>query len=151
MTWPAMSLAQAHAAMTAPGQPFETADAVIRGVPQRIWKNAPPTLRDVFVNARAAHGPKDFLVFDGERASFEAFARATLVLAGQLAALGVRKGDRVAVAMRNLPEWPVAVWATLLLGRSTPGAPGPSWPTRWAMRAPRWRSSMPNAGCACSR
>lgn len=116
MTWPAMSLAQAHAAMTAPGQPFETADAVIRGIPQRIWKNAAPTMRDVFVNARAAHGAKDFLVYDGERASFEAFARATLAFAEQLAAMGVGKGDRVAVAMRNLPEWPVAVLATLLLG-----------------------------------
>ena len=116
MTWPAMTLAQAHAAMTAPGQPFETAEAVIRGIPQRVWKNAAPTMREVFVNARAAHGPKDFLVYDDERASFEAFARATLAFAGQLSAMGVGKGDRVAVAMRNLPEWPVAVLATLLLG-----------------------------------
>jgi len=114
--WPAMSLAQAHAAMTAPGQPFETAEALVRGVAHTVWKNAQPTMREVFVNGRAAHGAKDFLVYEGERATFEAFARATLALADQLAAMGVRKGDRVAVAMRNLPEWPVAVLATLLLG-----------------------------------
>lgn len=116
MTWPVMTLAQAHAAMTAAGQPFEVIETTVRGIPQRVWKNAPATVRDVFVHARAAHGPKDFLVYDGERASFEGIARATLALAGQLAAMGVTKGDRVAVVMRNLPEWPVAVLATLLLG-----------------------------------
>ena len=114
-----MTLAQAHAGMTAAGQPFETTAISIRGVPQRVWKNAPPTLREVFLHARAMHGGKDFLVLDGERATVEAFARATLALAEQLAAMGVVKGDRVAVAMRNLPEWPVAVMATLLLGAIT--------------------------------
>ena len=115
-TWPALTLAQAHAAMTAPGQPFEMAEALIDGRTMRVWKNAPPTLRDVFVNSRAAFGGQTFLVYEGERATFEAFARATLAFAEQLAAMGVAKGDRVGVAMRNLPEWPVAVLATLLLG-----------------------------------
>lgn len=116
MSWPALTLAEAHARMAAPGQTFETMEALIRGVPQTVWKNAQPTMREVFVNARVAHGPKDFLVYEGERATFEGFARATLAMAGHLAAMGVQKGDRVAVAMRNLPEWPVAVLATLLLG-----------------------------------
>ena len=115
-TWPVMTLAQAHAAMTAPGQPFEMAEVLVDGRAMRVWKNAPPTLRDVFVNSRAAFGAQTFLVYEGERASFEAFARATLAFAEHLGAMGVVKGDRVAVAMRNLPEWPVAVLATLLLG-----------------------------------
>ena len=115
-TWPVMTLAQAHAAMTAPGQVFEVAELLIAGQTMRVWKNAPPTLRDVFINSRAAFADQTFLVYQGERATFEAFARATLAFAEQLAAMGVVKGDRVAVAMRNLPEWPVAVLATLLLG-----------------------------------
>ena len=114
--WPALTLAQAHAAMTAPGMPFEVIDGRVEGRAMKVWKNAPPTIRDVFINARAAHGDKTFLVYQDERASFEAFARAVLALAEQLAALGVRKGDRVAVAMRNLPEWPVALLAAVLLG-----------------------------------
>lgn len=114
--WPVMSLAAAHALMTAPGSPFELAQATIRGVPTRVWKNAPPTMREVFANARATHGDKTFLVYEGERASYEAFARATLVLAHALGEMGVVKGDRVVVAMRNLPEWPVAYFAALLLG-----------------------------------
>ncbi len=102
--------------MTAPGAAFETAEAMVDGRPMPVWKNAPPTIREVFVTGRAAFGDKTFLVYEGERATFEGFARAVLVLAEALAALGVVKGDRVAVVMRNLPEWPVAVLATVLLG-----------------------------------
>ena len=125
--WPAMSLAQAHAALTAPGSPFETSEALVDGRKMRVWKNAPATIRDVFVHSRANFGPNTFLVYEDERASFEAFARAVLLMAEHLAALGVIKGDRVAVAMRNLPEWPVAVLATLLLGAIT--SPINAWGT----------------------
>ena len=44
-SWPAMSIAQAHALLTAPGAPFEMETLVIRGVETRVWKNAPPSLR----------------------------------------------------------------------------------------------------------
>ncbi len=115
MSWPVMSLQAAHALMTAPGTMFEMEERVIHGVALRVWKNGPQTLRDVFVAGRA-HGDKIFLVYEDERASFEAFSRATLALAAALAADGVVKGDRVAIAMRNLPEWPVAFFATLLVG-----------------------------------
>ena len=115
MTWPVMSLAEAHALMTAPGAVFEVEQRTIFGVPQRVWKNAPPTLRDVFLAGRA-HGAKTFLVHENERATFEAFARATLALAAALSGEGVVKGDRVVIAMRNLPEWPVAYFGALLIG-----------------------------------
>jgi long-chain acyl-CoA synthetase len=55
-------------------------------------------------------------VHEGERVSFEAFARATIQLAAHYRALGVGKGDRVAIAMRNIPEWPVAFYAAHLVG-----------------------------------
>ncbi|MGF3026329.1 class I adenylate-forming enzyme family protein [Methylobacterium aquaticum] len=114
-SWPALSLAEANARLTAPGSPFAVAEVPIRGVPTRIWANAPLTLRDVFVAGRA-HGGKTFLVYEDERASFEAFARATLALADDLIRGGVKPGDRVAIAMRNLPEWPVAFFAAILAG-----------------------------------
>ncbi len=41
--FPAVSLAQAHAALTQPGSPFEIEEREIRGVRTRVWKNAPPT------------------------------------------------------------------------------------------------------------
>ncbi len=113
--WPAMSIAQAHALLTAPGQPFEMEDIVVGGVALRAWKNAPASLRDVVLAARA-HGERIFLVHEDERVSFEAFFRAVSALAYELRAKGVGKGDRVAVVMRNLPEWPVAFYAGAALG-----------------------------------
>ena len=46
--FPAVSLAAINAALTRPGSPFEIEERIIRGVRTRVWKNAPPTLRDVF-------------------------------------------------------------------------------------------------------
>jgi long-chain acyl-CoA synthetase len=113
--WPVMSIAEAHARLTAPGERFEIEEKLIRGVKTRVWKNAPPTLRDVFLSGRT-FSDREFLVCENDRATFESFARATLALAHQLQADGVTKGDRVAVIMRNLPEWPVAFWAGILAG-----------------------------------
>ena len=113
--WPAMSIAAAHGMLTAPGQPLEMETRDIRGIPTRTWKNAPPTLAHVFFAGRT-HGDKVFLVHDDERVTFEAFSRAVLKLAAQLAADGVVKGDRVAIVMRNIPEWPVAFFAAQLCG-----------------------------------
>ena len=44
---PSMSMADANAALTAAGQLFEMEELDIRGVPTRVWKNAPPSLRTV--------------------------------------------------------------------------------------------------------
>jgi len=113
--WPAMSIAEAHALLTAPGAPFEMEELDIRGVKTRTWKNAPPSLRAVAELGRA-HGENVFLVHEDERVTFEAFFCAVSALAWELQAQAVGKGDRVAIIMRNLPEWPVAFYAAASLG-----------------------------------
>jgi long-chain acyl-CoA synthetase len=113
--WPAMSIADAHALITAPGSPAEVETVNIRGIPTRTWKNLPPSLRSI-VEAGRAHGEKVFLVYEDERVTYEAFYRAVSALARQLQADGVQKGDRVAVIMRNLPEWVVSFYAAASLG-----------------------------------
>jgi long-chain acyl-CoA synthetase len=113
--FPRVPLAVANQLLTAPGSPFEMEEKAIRGVSTRVWKNLPPTLRDAFVMGRA-HGAKTFLVYEDDRATFDTFARATLKLAQQLTKDGVAKGDRVAIIMRNLPEWPVAFYAAAIIG-----------------------------------
>jgi long-chain acyl-CoA synthetase len=110
-----MSIAQANAIITGPGMPCEMEEIVIRGVATRVWKNLPPSLRSV-AEAGRVHGDKIFLVHEDERVSFEAFFRAVSALAHDLAARGVVKGDRVAIIMRNIPEWPVAFYAAASLG-----------------------------------
>ncbi|USE77433.1 acyl--CoA ligase [Cupriavidus gilardii] len=113
--WPAISLAEAHARLTAAGAPFETEVREIRGIPTTVWKHAPPTLRDLFLQARA-RGERTFVVYEDQRVSYAGFARAALAIAHALIEDGVRPGDRVAVAMRNLPEWPAAFYGALLTG-----------------------------------
>ena len=113
--WPAMSIQQAYAILTAPGMPTEMEEIEIRGIKTRVWKWAPPTLRDV-VSIGRAHGEKVFLVHEDERVTFDAFHRAVANFAKALAEMGVKKGDRVAIAMRNVPEWPVAFYAGISLG-----------------------------------
>ena len=113
--WPAMSIAQAHAMLTAPGMPFEMEELDIRGVKTRVWKNAPPSLRDVLLLGRT-HGEKVFLVYEDERVTYDAFFRAASAFAHELQAQGIKKGDRVAIIMRNLPEWPVVFHAIEALG-----------------------------------
>jgi len=113
--WPALSLAEAHARLTAPGAGFETIETTVRGVSMRVWKHVPATAAQAFMRARA-HGAREFLVYQDERVSYDGFARASLAVARLLAARGVAKGDRVALAMRNLPEWPVVFMGALLAG-----------------------------------
>ncbi|MGA3139402.1 MAG: class I adenylate-forming enzyme family protein [Xanthobacteraceae bacterium] len=114
-TFPAVTLARANAILTAPGAPFEMEERSIRGVPTRVWKNAPSTLRDLFLLSRK-FGERTFVVYGDERVSYEEFARAALAIAEALQAAGLKKGDRVAIAMRNLPEWPAAFFGCQLAG-----------------------------------
>jgi acyl-CoA synthetase (AMP-forming)/AMP-acid ligase II len=110
-----MSLEQVDALLTAPGSRLEMDEAVIRGIPTRIWKNAPPDL-PFLVRLSRAHADRTATIFEGERVSWEAQYRAIAKLADELGRLGIAKGDRVAIAMANLPEWPVAFFAATALG-----------------------------------
>ena len=113
--WPAMSIAEVEQRLCAPGMPFEMETVPVHGVPTRVWKNAPPSLA-ALARAARAHGEATFIVYEDERVSFEAWFRAVAALAAHLQGLGVTKGDRVALAMRNLPEWPVAFFAAVSIG-----------------------------------
>ncbi|MBM3512196.1 MAG: acyl--CoA ligase [Alphaproteobacteria bacterium] len=102
------------AAVTAPGTPFELGE--IGGVRQFV--NAAPHLNLMIENARLRHGDKTFVVdFSSSgverRLSFEElFAwRDQLV-----PMLGIRRGDRVAICMRNRAEWMVAFLAVMKAG-----------------------------------
>jgi len=113
--WPKMSLKHAAAALTAPGSKFEMETVTIRGVPTRVWKNAPQNLGQLLDVSRT-HGARTFTVLDDDRVDYEANFRATATLARALLDLGAGKGDRVAFAMRNLPEWPVVFFAITTIG-----------------------------------
>jgi long-chain acyl-CoA synthetase len=112
----AMSLDEAHRALMAPGQNFEIEVKQIGGYPIKTWKNAPPHLRAIF-DAGKAWGDLPYLVLDDERVSFAAHAKAASALATVLVEkFGIQKGDRVAIVMRNLPEWAACFWAAVIVG-----------------------------------
>ncbi|HEX5184834.1 MAG TPA: class I adenylate-forming enzyme family protein [Allosphingosinicella sp.] len=82
-----------------------------------IVANFPPTLPALFDFFCALNGATEAVVADGERLTFatldDAATRAARALVG---GFGIRKGDRVAIAMRNCPAWIVAYMAALKAG-----------------------------------
>ena len=106
---------EAAAQVTAPGQLFSWSEQEIDGVPLRIFDNAPDSLRDFFVGT-AAYGEADYLVFRDERMSYAEAHRQVRALVGWLADNNVGHGDRVAISMRNYPEWIIAYWAAVSMG-----------------------------------
>lgn len=109
-----LSHAQVEAQLTGPGQLFEIEEIGDTGI--RTWKHAPAHFRVLLENSRW-HGDKVFLVYEDEHITFEDHYRRAATLATRLVDdYGVRKGDRVAVAMRNYPEWSIAFSAALAAG-----------------------------------
>jgi len=113
--WPARTVGEVQDILCAPDMPFEMETVAIRGVPTRVWKNALPSLAALAEQGRT-HGDATFLVYEDERVSFDAWFRAVATLAAHFRANGIEKGDRIALAMRNLPEWPVVFFAATTIG-----------------------------------
>lgn len=114
--FPVMSIAQCNAVMTAPGAKFEMEEKIINGIRLRTYKHAPLTLRDVVLNSKQWDF-REYLVFEDERITYAAHYKAVAHLARRLQEdFGVQKGDRVAVVMRNYPQWAVGFWAALAIG-----------------------------------
>jgi long-chain acyl-CoA synthetase len=106
----------AIAELTKSDAPFETARRDIGGIEYSVYLNAPKTFIELLDKGRA-YGDQEFLVFQNERLSFNDFYRQVDLLALQLRAeFGVGPGDRVAIAMRNYPEWMVAFVAVVKVG-----------------------------------
>ncbi|MFN3313945.1 MAG: class I adenylate-forming enzyme family protein [Hyphomonas sp.] len=115
--WPALSIADANAALAGPGSPVELEDAVIRGVPMKVYKNAPPTIPAILDLANQQFPERTYLVYQNERVTFGSLHLAVRRLAAELRGrYGVQKGDRVAIIMRNYPQWPLAFYAALSIG-----------------------------------
>ncbi|WP_420638808.1 class I adenylate-forming enzyme family protein [Candidatus Poriferisocius sp.] len=107
---------EAAAQLSAPGAPFSWSVREVDGIPLRVFDNAPGSLTELFA-ATAVHGSADYLVYGTERLSYTEVHRQVRAMARWLADHGgVGPGDRVAVAMRNYPEWIVTYWATVSLG-----------------------------------
>ena len=104
------------ALFTAPGSPFALVEREIRGVPMRVYAEGPHTLRDVALST-AAFGDRVHLVYGEERWTYAEHLRQVLGIARRLREeYGLAKGDRVAVSMRNYPEWSPIFFGALVAG-----------------------------------
>lgn len=108
-----MNRTEALAQLTATGQPFELTEVVQYGDTCRAFLNAPVSLRQLYDDARS---DAEFIVYEDERLTFEDAWQRAAALAALLQAHGVGKGDRVAISMRNYPEWIIGFMATTSLG-----------------------------------
>jgi long-chain acyl-CoA synthetase len=109
------SYEEAIAAVSAPGQPFEVVTVEKSGVTNRVFKNAPTTVRDFFDLSRG--NESTFLVYEDEEWTFAKVMNEVDGLAHALVhRYGIKKGDRVGIAMRNYPEWVVSFAAILSIG-----------------------------------
>ena len=108
-------LRDTFAMLTAPGQMFEIAEVEVATQTLKAWANAPASLRDVWAMS-AGHGDKDYLVYQDQRWTYNEAIEEVNRIANWLAAKGVKQHDRVAIAMRNYPEWLLSYWAVVSMG-----------------------------------
>ena len=109
-----MNRLQALEALTAPGEPYELEEVEVYGRPCRAFCNAPATLRDLYHDNRS---DLPFIVYEDERLSFEdAWQQACRIGRLLIDEYGIEKGDRVAISMRNYPEWIMVFSAVTSIG-----------------------------------
>ena len=107
---------EAVAEVTGPGGRYETHEITVDGVTYTAFKGAPSSLKELFDLTRL-YGDTEFLVYEDERYTFaDAYAQADGIAAALVGRYGVAKGDRVAIAMRNYPEWIFTYLGALSIG-----------------------------------
>src|SRR5687768_12939383 len=74
------------------------------------------TIPDLIDELAQRYPEREALVGSGQRYTYKALRTEVRRLARGLHALGVRRGDKVAILMGNRPEWLIADFAITLLG-----------------------------------
>ena len=107
--------------LTAPGAQFAWSEQEVRGMTMRVFDAAPPDMRFLW-EMSAGFGDKPYIVYEDEVITYnEAHALVRSLADALVNTHGVVPGDRVAIAMRNYPEWAIAYWATVCIGAAAVG------------------------------
>lgn len=101
--------------MTGPGEPFEIRTQSVNGTPLRVFAHAPASMREI-ISATSDSVERPYLMYHDEILTYGESLEKIASLAQWLVDHGVQKGDRVAIGMRNYPEWPLAYWAVVSIG-----------------------------------
>lgn len=113
-------LLQARRELTGPGGAFEIVEAEVLGHRLLTYAHASASVRDVWLST-IQFADRPYLVYQDERLTYADAHERVNAIAAWLWAQGVRPGDRVAIAMRNYPEWILAYWACVSIGVAAVG------------------------------
>ncbi|KAF7301658.1 hypothetical protein MIND_00731300 [Mycena indigotica] len=101
---------------------------------QRVYKNQWPSARMFWLWSTNLYGDRTYIAYENQRYTFvqdlsadvpaheiicrfkETLARSLIAAAVYREVYGVKKGDRIAICARNLPEYLVAYWGCHLIG-----------------------------------
>ncbi|WP_219894555.1 class I adenylate-forming enzyme family protein [Aquisediminimonas profunda] len=112
-----LRLEKATAELTSADGPMPLTTFRQHGVDLPMIAAAPPALTHYFAHFCAQHGDTTFLVDGEERLSFaQTYAAARKVAGALIDGYGVKRGDRIGIAMRNAPSWVVLYMAILMAG-----------------------------------
>ena len=103
-------LLKARDELTGTDGAFEITETEVLGNRVRIYKNAPLNVRDVWLST-IQFSDRPYLIYGEERLTYGESHEQVNAVASWLFAQGVKPGDRVAIAMRNYPEWMLIYWA----------------------------------------
>jgi long-chain acyl-CoA synthetase len=119
------STREIEALLTAPGGGFDVVVEDVLGVATKVYAQRMKSMRDLF-ELGGARGDETFIVYGDRTISFGAFVTSCRAAAAELAAgpACIRRGDRVAVAAANCPEWCQTFWSTVPSGAVLVGLNG---------------------------
>lgn len=101
---------------------FQTTSVTVRGITYKTFKNSPRNLPEMMRSSRAKHGngSADYLVYRDERWNYDEFCSDVNKMAHILRdRFGLSTGSRVAIAMRNYPEFLIMMLAISSIGGVT--------------------------------
>ncbi len=113
---PRSAAQQIVAALTGPDGTFPLTRGEVLGSEAYLFESRARALHELLA-ASAEHGDRVYIATSERRITFAEHARMVSSLAEELrTTYGVKKGDRVAIAAANSPEWIIAFWASVSVG-----------------------------------
>lgn len=110
----AVTREQALGKLSGKGEDYELVKGTVFGRPCRLFKNGPETLRELYEQNLS---DETFIVYENQRLSYrQTYEMASRVAQMMISEYGITSGDRVAISMRNFPEWIITFCATTSIG-----------------------------------
>ena len=102
--------------MMAPGAKYEIATKTIKGIEQKVFLNIPENMAGLYEEG-LAFADETFLVYENDRWTYkQTWLRAARIAQNLQEKFSIQKGDRIALASRNYPEWIATYMAVTMIG-----------------------------------